>query len=106
MSNVLSDATQRELALKLWVAAAAEEPMAAGDRTRETTLAQMHPCNAFELAGAVAGGLADAPQMVKASEQAAREVGLEGDGGPRGGPRNKMARIAARAPSPRRHPAK
>ena len=99
MSNALSDATQRELALKLWVAAAAEEPMAAGNRTRETTLAQMHPCNAFELAGAVAGSSADAPQMVKASEQAAREMGLEGDGAPRGGPRNKMARIAARAKS-------
>ena len=99
MSNVLSDATQRELALKFWVAATGEEPMAADNRTRESTLAQMRPCNAFELAGAAAGSSADAPQMGKASKQAACEVGLEDDGAPRGGPRNRMARIAARAAS-------
>ena len=55
----------------------------------------MNPRNAFELADMVA----DAAQVGKASKQAAREVGQDDDEAYRGGPRNKMARIAARATS-------
>ena len=66
MSNVSSEATRSQLALKLWIAATGEEPMAADTRTRESTLAQMDPCNALELAGAAAGRPEDASQMGKA----------------------------------------
>ena len=99
MSNALSDAHQRQLALKLWMAATADAPTAPDKRRRGAALAQMSPRNAFELADMVAGGSVDATQMVKAPKEAAREVGLEGDEVSRGGRRNKMAKIAARATS-------
>ena len=103
MNNALSDAAKRQLALKLLIAATAEEPTAGDTRERELIFAQMNPRNASELADMVAGGSADASQMGEASKQAGREVGLKGDGAPRGGPRNKMARISASASSHEEH---
>ena len=57
----------------------------------------MNPRGAFELADVVAGGSADATLVGGASKEAVREVGLEDGEVSKGGPRNKMARIAARA---------
>ena len=59
----------------------------------------MNPRDAFELAGMIAGGSVESTQMGKASTDAARGVGLEDADDSGGGPRNKMAKVAARASS-------
>ena len=91
MDDVLSDAQHRQLALKLWLASTAKEPMASDMRRRGLVLTQMNPRGAFELADIVAGGSVDATQMGQAYKEAAREVGLKDEGASRGGPRNKTA---------------
>ena len=99
MDNAPSDAHRRLSALKLCLTSTAKKPMASDMRRRELVLAQMNPRSAIELAETVEGGSGDATRMGRAPREAAREVGLVDDKAPRGGPRNKMATIAARAAS-------
>ena len=66
---------------------------------RELAVAGMNPRGAFELADMVAGGSMGAILMGRASIEAAREVGPEDDDTSKGGPKSKIAKIAATAGS-------
>ena len=66
---------------------------------RELALARLNPRSAFEIADMVAGGPAASTLMGRAPKEATREVGLEVDEAPEGGPRSKIAKISARAGS-------
>ena len=59
----------------------------------------MNPLSALGAAGVVAGGSVDSTLMGRAPKEAARKVGQEEEEAPKGGPRSKMAKIAARAGS-------
>ena len=90
MNTALSDAQRRQLALKLWKAATAKEPMASDVQRRELVLTEMNPRSAFELADTAVEGPIDANQPGKAHKEAAREVGLEDEAASRWGPGTEL----------------
>ena len=76
MENAPQDALRRQLALKLWLTATAEEPIASDMRRGELPIAQLNPRSAFEMADVIAGG----PQMGKASGGKASRSKASNDG--------------------------
>ena len=71
--------------------------MASDMRRRELTTARLDPRSAFGIADMMAGGSVDDNQMGEASREAARGVGLGAEEAHQGGPKSRMAKIAARA---------
>ena len=59
----------------------------------------MNPRSAFDIADMVAAGSIEGTRMGSADIEAARDAGLEADDATSGGPRAKMAKVAARAES-------
>ena len=99
MEEALKNAEHRQLALKLWLTATAKDPAATDMRRKELLLSLGNPKSAFEVADLVAGGSVNESCLGKAHLDAARNAGLEADEALQGGPRAKMAKVAARADS-------
>ena len=97
MEEFLKGVAQRQLPLKLRLAATAECAEGAGSLHREFAIAQLCPLNASMSTGWLAGNSTRATDFGRSSTQSADELGgNSGDGAP-GGPRAKMARVASRA---------
>ena len=99
LEEVLKNAEHRQLAWKLWLAATAEDPAAGDMRRKELLLSLENPKSAFEVAELVADSSVNETSLGKAHLGAAGNAGLEADETLQGGPRAKMAKVAARAES-------
>ena len=97
MTGVLENAEHRRLALKLWLAATAEDSQSPDMRGRALEIAQSNPDTVFEIHGIIAGGPMEAAKLGGASQESSGGIGFEPDEVATGGPRIKMAKAAARA---------
>ena len=99
MNGVPRNAARRQLALGLWPASTAEEPMAPGTRRRVLAISQLNPQGTFETADMIAGDSVATSMMGRTSLGASRAVGFDHHEAGTGGPRIRMAKVAEKAES-------
>ena len=98
-NDALELAEHRQLGLKLSLAATARDSDTSDMHGRKLAIAQLNPRAAYELVDMITGKFLGTAKLGEATKKAEREIGCEPDEATTGGPRSKMAKVAAGAES-------
>ena len=105
MDEVLQNEENRQLPLKLRLAATAKSSLASDMKRRVVATVEINPRDALEIPDVRAGGSVDETRMGRASRDAACAAGIELNEILNGGPRRKMAKVKGKLSERRRREA-